>query len=171
MKNGTYNCVICFSLWGVVLRIAILCETLWGRGQNTTPHCNFNIQISSESTQNTTLHFGHIHLFMVCFLWDTHHTVSDCHFEASDHYFALWASWCGRVCLPHGVVWGQNTLPPPVILWIRGAQGLDCLVSVHCLSVSVSSFHCHFQIPCFSSKALSKIFCTQNKTARDTCSK
>jgi len=27
MKNGNYDCVICFSVWGVGLRITIWCET------------------------------------------------------------------------------------------------------------------------------------------------
>jgi len=63
-------------------------------------------------------------------------------FEASDHYFALWAS-----------CW--STLPPPVKVWIRSAQGWDCVLSVHYLSLS-HPFHCHFQVSCFSRKAFSK---------------
>jgi hypothetical protein len=70
----------------------------------------------------------------------------------------------GRAGLPCGVVWGQITLPSPVILWIRCVQGKDCLLSVCCLSVCLSlslslfvlSFHCHFQVPCFSLKAFPK---------------
>jgi len=46
MKNGIYDCVI-VSLLGVGLRIAIWCETPWGRGTTQpvvclvehTPHC------------------------------------------------------------------------------------------------------------------------------------
>jgi hypothetical protein len=49
------------------------------------------------------------------------------HLEATD----------GRVGLPRGVVLGQSTLPLPVILWVKGAQGWDCLLSVHCLSGSL----------------------------------
>jgi len=77
----------------------------------------------------------------------------------------------GRVGLPDGVVQAQSTLPPPIIIQIRGTQGQDCLLSVYCLSVSVFSFHCHFQVPCFSSKAFPKISCTWNTTDRDLCSK
>jgi hypothetical protein len=110
------------------------------------------------------LQFRHLNLLLVCLFQNTHHIVFVWHFEAIDHYFALWAIWFG---LPCGVVWGWSTLPPPVILCIRGAQGQDCLLSVHCLSVSVSSLHCHFQVPCFSLKAFPKISCTQNTTDRD----
>jgi hypothetical protein len=36
------------------------------------------------------------------------------------------------VALPRGVIWGWSTLPP----WMRGAQGWDSVVSVHCSPVS-----------------------------------
>jgi len=43
MRNGTCDCVLCFSVHGVGLRIVIWCETPWSKGQNTAPCCNFNI--------------------------------------------------------------------------------------------------------------------------------
>jgi hypothetical protein len=42
----------------------------------------------------------------------------------------------------------------PCILCIRGAQGWDLTLSVH--SLSVSSSHCHFQVPSFSPRHFSK---------------
>jgi hypothetical protein len=100
----------------------------------------------------------------------THHNVFVWHFEATDHYFALWASWWKGWSSP----WGGLRLKHPsthVILWIRGAQGRDCLLSFYCLSESVSSFHCHFQVPCFSLKVFSEISCTWTTTDRDLYSK
>jgi len=48
MKNGTYDCVICFSsVVGVSLRIAVRCETPWSKGHHTTPHCTLDIEIIS----------------------------------------------------------------------------------------------------------------------------
>jgi hypothetical protein len=130
----------------VLMKMCDMCEIPWGRGQNTTPHCNFNTQILFKSTQNTTLQFGHLNIFLVCLLQNTHHTVlpilgpviTILHFEP-----------VGRV------VWGQSTISPPVILWIRGARGQDCPLSVHCSSLSFLS-QCHFQVPCISSKAFPK---------------
>jgi hypothetical protein len=67
--------------------------------------------------------------------------------------------------LLHGVVCNQSTLPPLVNLWIRGAHGQDCVLSVYCFSLSLL-FHYHFLIPCLSLKVLPKISCIQNTTAR-----
>jgi hypothetical protein len=88
--------------------------------------------------QNTTLHFEHLNIFMVCLFCGLHTTlylfailrpvITILHFETDG----------GRVGLPCGVVWVWNTLSPPVIPWIRGAQGQDCLLSVDCLSLSLS---------------------------------
>jgi len=36
VQNDTCDCVICFSLWGVGLRIIIWWETFWSRDQHTT---------------------------------------------------------------------------------------------------------------------------------------
>jgi len=85
MKNRIYECVICFPLWGVALRTATWCKTSWGRGQNTTPHCNFDMYILCRSTQNTKLHFGHLNLSLVCSLpylfAILRHVITILHFE------------------------------------------------------------------------------------------
>jgi len=53
-----------------------------------------------------------------------------------------------------GVVWDWSHLLHLVILWIKGAQGQDCLLSTVCLfPQSLSS-------TCFSLKAFPKISCT-----------
>jgi len=61
-------------------------------------HLNWLIARENFIIQNTTLHFGHLNLFLLCLLCNTHHTELVYQFEASDHYFELWASsWKGLV--------------------------------------------------------------------------
>jgi hypothetical protein len=67
-----------------IVSSALSCEVLVSEFQISVKHPEVEVK-----TQNTTLHFGHLNLFLVSFLWNTHHTVFDCHFEASNHYFAL----------------------------------------------------------------------------------
>jgi hypothetical protein len=68
----------------------------------------------------------------------------------------------------------EGPLPPPVNLWIRGAQDRDCVSSVHCLSLCLSLFfHCHFHGAMslsssilFLFEGISKISRTPNTIAR-----
>jgi len=49
------DCVVCFSLWGVGVRIAVWYETPWSKGQHTTPHCSFNVKsYPVQHTRKTT---------------------------------------------------------------------------------------------------------------------
>jgi hypothetical protein len=104
-------------------------------------------------------------LFFVKHAWHCIHLP----FQVSDHYLHF---------EPAGGRWGWNTLPPPVNPWIRGVQGWDCVLSVHCLSVLVSSFSvtfmglclCH-QFSCSSLKAFLKYLALGNTTTRDLCIK
>jgi hypothetical protein len=132
------------------------------------------------TTHNPTLQFRHLTLIRVntkyhLALWTfksfpglsfAEHTTRCIvwQFDASDSYFALSTSWWEGLGLPRGVVWRRSTFPLHVILWIRCAQGWERVLSVHCWSVFVSSFHCHFQLLCFSSTAFPKISCTRNTT-------
>jgi hypothetical protein len=105
------------------------------------------------SKHNPTLHFQHLNLIWVN---TKHHfalwTFKSCpglfSAEHTPHciclpFWGLWSLFCTLsqleegVVLPYGVVWGQSTPPPTIILWIRGTQGWDCLLSVHGLSVSL----------------------------------
>jgi len=121
------------------LRIAIWCETPWSRGKNTTPHCKFDIYISSTSTYNSTLHFGHLKLILVCFLWNIWHHIH-LPFWGQSSLFCTFSQLMEGVGLPCGVVWGWSPIPPSVNLTIRDAQGQDYILSFHCVSVSASSF-------------------------------
>jgi len=160
-KNVTYDCVICFSLWSVGLRIAIWCETLWGRGQKK-PTLQF--QHLNPIGVNAKHHFAlwTFISFPGLFLWNTYHTVfAILRPVITILYFELAGR---RVGLPHRVVWGQSTVPPPVILWIRGTQGWDYLLSIHYLSGSVSSFHCHFLVLKFLFQGIfQNILCSEYK--------
>jgi len=95
-------------------------------------------------------------------------------FEASDHYYGLWVSRWNGLVFPVGWFEVKEPLHPPVNLCITGAQGQDCILSVHCLSLSLS--HCfmglylHHQVS-FLFKGIRKMSCTQNTTARDLCSR
>jgi len=44
MKDGNYDCVVCYSQCHICLKIAIWCETPWSSGQNTAPHCTLDIK-------------------------------------------------------------------------------------------------------------------------------
>jgi len=167
MKNGTYNCVICFSLWGVGPTIAIWCETPWGRGQNTILYFSFNIWILSSSTHNPTLYFGHLNFVIVCFLWNTHDTVlfailrpvfTILHFEPAGG--KGWSSMWGGLTSKH-----PSTSCNPVDY--RCTRSRSSIVSL--LFVCICLFFFTVTVT-FSSKAFSKIACTQNTTARDLCS-
>jgi len=145
MNNGTYNHVICSSLWGVSFSIAIWCETPWGRDQNTTPCCNFNVYILSESTQNTTFDSGQLPIFP---------SLSSAKHTAHCICLPFWGQWSlfctlslpmERLVFPIG--WCEVKAPFYPLLSYRlevNKVKIAYCQSTVCLSVSVSSFHCHY---------------------------
>jgi hypothetical protein len=66
------------------------------------------------------------------------------------------------------LLWALKSFP--VLSFAECTSHCICL-PFWCQSASVASFCCHFQVPCFSSKAFPKISCTQNTTGRDLCNK
>jgi hypothetical protein len=138
MKNGIYDHVICFSLWGTGLRIMILCETPWSRGQNK-PHSAILI---FKSYPYCTLDFQILTCFV--FLQDTQHHIR-LPFWGERSQFCTLSQLDERVGLPHGAVWDQSNLPPPVYMCIRGTQGWECVLSVHCSSVCLFFFTATFK--------------------------
>jgi len=61
------------------------------------------------SIHNTTLYFAHLNHFLVCFVQNTHNTIFNCLFKASDHYFALSANWWNGLVFP--VRWFEVKTP------------------------------------------------------------
>jgi len=158
MKNGTYK-----NLLFPVGCGSKNCDLVWNtlrQGSKHNPTSQF--QHLNITWFNTKHHFALLTLksfswFVFC---GVHTTL----------YLSIWGQWllfCTLillvygVVLPHGVVWGKSTLPFPVVLCMRSAQGWDFLLSIQYLSLS----------PCFSLKAFPKISCTQNTIAGDLCSK
>jgi hypothetical protein len=119
---------------------------------------------------NPTLQFQHLNVIQVNtehhFALQTFKSFPGLSFvDRTTHCISLpvWGQWSlfytsshlgEGVDLPCGVVWGQSTLPPPLILYIRGAQGRDCIL-----------------VQCFSSKECPKMSCSWKAIDRDLCSK
>jgi hypothetical protein len=115
-----------------------LVQNTWSRGQNMTPYCTLDISRSPNATPQIVILTidSYPGLFFAKHTW--HHIC-----------LPLWGQWSlfctlsqlvEGVILPCGVVWCQSALPPPVNLWVRSAQGRGHVLSVHILSISVSSF-------------------------------
>jgi hypothetical protein len=126
----------------------------------TQPHTAILTFQSYKATQTSTLHFRYLNLILVCFCRKQHS-------EASDNYPALAASWQMRF-LPVRVICGQSTHPYTPCKPIPEVHKVKIVYCQPILCLSALLFHFHALY--FSLKAVPKISCTRNTSARDLCS-
>jgi len=138
MKNGT--CVMCFSECSIHLRIAIWRETYLKQG----------------SAHNPNLQFVHLNLILVCFMWNTHNTISVCLFEANVHYFALWTGWWKGLAFPVGGLLLKHPSTPckDNILEVHKVETVYCqsIVYVFFFTAIFMMLCLHHQVSCSSSE-------------------